>query len=123
MKDFFENTPPPFIKELEKYNRGKNELKISLGDLKFENQETDLYILRIYVDPEKRHRGIANKMLSEVMNLGKEYGFKKIWLEASFSTTFIGNAMPFDDLKKWYNKKGFEICEDLGDRVYMSGEL
>jgi len=60
--------------------------------------EREIQLLNIAVHPEKRGRGLGNRLLREMIRVGIERGMEQIWLEVRTSNT---------KARRLYEKLGF----------------
>ena len=63
-------------------------------------------IKRLYVGPEYRGRGVADRLLEALENYAKEFGYR--WL-------YLDTAADMKAAARFYEKKGFEPCERYND--------
>jgi ribosomal-protein-alanine N-acetyltransferase len=73
----------------------------------------EIHLLSIAILPEKRGRGLADKLLDEVVERGKEKGGERVILEVR-----IGNAAA----RRFYEKRGFRHVGERKGYYRDSGE-
>ena len=91
----------------------ENEKPVGCGAIK-EYEPHTMEIKRMYVSPEKRGLGIANKILSELENWAAELAFKKCILET-------GKKQP--EAIRLYEKNGYNIIPNYGPYVQVENSL
>lgn len=91
----------------------ENEIPVGCGAIKEFGPHT-MEIKRMYVSPEKRGLGIANKILSELENWAAELAFKKCILET-------GKKQP--EAIRLYEKNGYNIIPNYGPYVQVENSL
>ena len=91
----------------------ENEKPVGCGAIKEYGPQT-MEIKRMYVFPEVRGKGIANKILAELENWAAELAFKKCVLET-------GKKQP--EAIRLYEKNGYNIIPNYGPYVQVENSL
>ncbi len=73
------------------------------------------------IDPNKRRKGIATKLLEEAMQFYKSKGFK--WIEASSMKNSLLESENYIGPKNLYDKKGFEVVGESDRFLVLRKEL
>jgi putative acetyltransferase len=91
----------------------KNEKPVGCGAIKQYEPRT-MEIKRMYVLPENRGRGIANKILSELEIWATELAFKKCILET-------GKKQP--EAIRLYQKNGYNLIQNYGQYAQVENSV
>ena len=114
----------PFMDRLAPYMTGDTKISVSLGGVCDENPETDLEISTIYIDENERKHGKMKKIIEEIIDLSRAYGFERIWIKAQRTFRQGEFTQPESDvLVKIYEKFGFEVQEERYPGIIMKLEL
>jgi GNAT superfamily N-acetyltransferase len=115
----------PFSEKLKKYITGETSISVVLGDRQGNNNDTDLEIATLYIDRNERNLGKGRKILAEIICLGKEYDFERIWLKAQKMVHHgtYEDDLSMDDIVRFYEKFGFEVQYESHPGIVMKLEL
>lgn len=91
----------------------ENEIAVGCGGFKqFDEQTAE--IKRMFVHPDHRKKGIANRLLNDIENWAKEIGFSSFILETSPKLT---NAIAL------YQKNGYKKIPNFGQYIGVENSI
>ena len=114
----------PFMDRLARYTTGQNEIRVVLGNGYKIHLDTDIEIDRLFIEEGQRKKGRAGDAIKEIIRLGREHGFERIWVFANPDEPCGENGIATrEELVRFYEKFGFDVYTRSKSGTMMKIEL